>query len=182
MKFMILMAGLVVSLALLGCEKKQEAPKESPKAATSSPPTAAKAPAKPRGDHDHKPGETHADEHGDGDGHDHGKRGHGEENELGSVEIAGFQVKAVCHGKIVAGTETDVDVFVSGGQGMPNAVRLWIGSPDGKGAMKMKAAINKEEAHNHVAVPSPISPDAKLCIELELTGGEKKVGTLPLHK
>lgn len=181
MKFMILMAGLVASLALVGCEKKQEAPKESPKTATSSP-TAAKVPAKPKDDHDHKAGETHADEHKDDDGHDHGKGGHGEENELGTVEIAGFQVKAVGHGKVVAGTETDVDVFVSGGQGMPNAVRLWIGSVDGKGAMKMKAAINKDEAHNHVAVPSPIPADAKLCIELELTGGEKKVGILPLPK
>lgn len=179
MKYMILMAGVLSALAVLGCEKKQEAPKESPKASPPSAPAAAKAPAKPKDDHDHKPGETHADEHKEGDGHDHG---HGEEHELGTVEIAGFQVRAVGHGKIVAGAETDVDVFVSGGQGMPSAVRLWIGSVDGKGAMKMKAAINKDEAHNHVAVPSPISADAKLCIELELAGGEKKVGTLPLHK
>lgn len=182
MKYMILMAGVLAALSVLGCEKKEEAPKESPKASPPSAPAAAKAPTKPKDDHDHKPGETHADEHKEGDGHDHGHGGHGEENELGTVEIAGFQVKAVGHGKIVAGAETDVDVFVSGGQGMPSAVRLWIGSVDGKGAMKMKAAINKDEAHNHVAVPSPISPDTKLCIELELAGGEKKVGTLPLHK
>jgi len=182
MKYMILMGGLLSALAVFGCEKKQEAPKESPKASSPSAPGAAKAPAKPKDDHEHKPGETHADEHKEGDGHDHGHGGHGEENELGTVEIAGFQVKAVGHGKIVAGTETDVDVFVSGGQGMPNAVRLWIGSVDGKGAMKMKAAINKDEAHNHVAVPSPMPADAKLCIELELAGGEKKVGILPLPK
>lgn len=185
MRSIILTFSLCVLIGLIGCDRK-------PDSSTSTAPVGGGSAAAKKDDHDRNDGEKHADApktggkeaHSDDDGHDHEKEGHGDhkEQELGSVTIAGFAVRAVLGGEVVAGTEVDVDVHVTGSEGKVNAVRLWIGTEDGKGAMKMKAAINKEEAHNHVEVPSPLPPSAKLCIELELTGGDKKVGSLALKR
>ncbi len=183
MRSVILTSSLCVLIGLIGCERK-------PDSSTPATPAGGGSAATKKDDHDHKDGEKHTDApktggkeaHSDDDGHDHEKEGHGDrkEQELGSVTIAGFAVRAVLGGEIVAGKEAEIDVHVAGGEGKVNAVRLWIGTEDGKGAMKMKAMINKDEAHNHVEVPSPLPAGAKLCIELELTGGEKKVGSLAL--
>ncbi|MFN0135092.1 MAG: hypothetical protein ACKVS9_03145 [Phycisphaerae bacterium] len=162
MRSIILTSTLCVLIGLFGCERKPDS----------------STPAAPKGGGSAATKEAHSDD----DGHDHDKEAHGDhkEQELGSVTIAGFAVRAVLGGEVVAGKEVDVDVHVTGSEGKVNAVRLWIGTEDGKDAMKMKATINKDEAHNHVEVPSPLPAGAKLCIELELTGGEKKVGSLAL--
>lgn len=173
MRPILLASMLSVLIALAGCERK-------PESAAPNKPAAGNPAAGKKDDHDHKEGEKHSDD----DGHDHEKEGHGEhkEIELGSVTIAGLPVRAVLGGEVVAGKEVDVDVHVTGSEGKVTAVRLWIGSEDGKGAMKMKATINKDEAHNHVEVPSPLPAGAKLCIELELSDGKKEVGSLALKK
>ena len=183
MRSIVLTSIMSVLIALAGCEQKSAAPAPGKPAdggtAAGKPsgggPTAAK-----KDDHDHKEGEKHAE----GDGHDHEKEGDDDHKhiELGSVTIAGFPVRAVLGGEVVAGKEVDVDVHVTGSEGKVTAVRLWIGTEDGKSAVKMKATINKDEAHNHVEAPSPLPAGAKLCIELELTSGKKKVGSLALKK
>lgn len=173
MRSIVLTSVLSVLIALAGCERK-------PETAAPGKPAGGGPAAGKKDDHDQKEGEKHVE----GDGHDHAKEGHGDhkEIELGSVTIAGLPVRAVLGGEVVAGKEVDVDVHVTGSEGKVTAVRLWIGTEDGKGAVKMKATINKDEAHNHVEVPSPLPAGAKLCIELELTSGKKEVGSLALKR
>lgn len=173
MRSIVLTSLLSVLIALAGCERKPESPSLDKPAGGGLPPSS-------KENHDHKEGEKHAE----GDSHSPAKEGHGDQKdiELGSVTIAELPVRAVLDGEVVAGKQVDVDVHVIGSEGKVTAVRLWIGAEDGKGAVKMKATFNKDEAHNHVEVPSPIPPESKLCIELELTDGKKEVGSLALKK
>jgi len=102
---------------------------------------------------------------------------HGPAMELGTLELGGYQVKIVQNG-LLAGRAGDFDVFVVAGEGKPTAIRLWIGSEDGKGARKIKVTVDKAGAHNHIPTLNPTPEGAKLCVEVELSTGEKKVGTL----
>lgn len=178
MKNVLMLATMSVALAIFGCEKASEKPatKDEHKPAASSPPVAAK-PVAPKP----VPEKKNEDDHKE---HESGTKGHDDhaENQLGPFDIGGISVKPVIHGSIKAGKEAEVDVHIPQGAEKVVATRVWIGSPDGQGAMKVKATINKENAHNHVAVPDPLPPGSKLCVELEMTGGEKKVGSVELPK
>lgn len=159
---MIPLALIFLVVATAGCEKKPN----------DSAPSAGAAAAPKPGDNSAQEGQAHEGEgHGDQAGH-----------ELGTVTIGGFAVRVVQHGEVVAGKALHIDVHIPNAPPEVAAVRLWIGSEDGKGAMKTKATINKDEAHNHVETPSPLPADARLCVELELAAGQKKVGSLPLRR
>lgn len=181
MKFLIPMTGLVASIAFLGCEKMQEAPKESPKATTTSPPIAAKAPERPNENHDHKPGESHAADHKEGDGHENGKGGHGEIIELGTATTGSLTVRASRDkAEIKPGGDAPIDVWLTTADGKPAqvaAVRFWVGTEDAKGSVKAKAEIEDPKQpnhwHTHVEVPEPMPTGSKLWVEIEETSEKK---------
>lgn len=181
---------LLVAVALfvnVGCEKKPpEATRESEKSPAAQSHSAGDGHDQGgTDDHDHNAHDDTADDghnRGAADAHDDGESHNHTEHELGPTTIGGYSVRAVLHGEIVAGKEIHVDVFITDSESKISAVRAWIGAESGKGALKARVTINKSGAHNHVEAPSPLPADAKLCIELELSGGEKIVGSLSPQK
>lgn len=146
---------LVAALALgapafFGCEKKAD-------------------PAAAAHDHDHD-GHDHG---GHDHGHDHGDdHDHGPTVELGVQTVGTFEVKASRDGELTPGGDAPIDVWITGAGAKVSAVRFWIGLPDGRGSMKAKAELEKDNWHTHAEVPSPLPEGSKLWIEIETDGGE----------
>ncbi|MBX3392759.1 MAG: hypothetical protein KF787_08935 [Phycisphaeraceae bacterium] len=132
--------------------------------------------------------------HKEGDGHDHAKpaagagkaggdhgdHGHGEGDALGTVTIGAWTVNV--SGEVKAGSEAHLDIKLSGSAARPAAVRVWIGTQDGRGAMKQKADGDGKEYHAHTDVPNPIPADAKLWIEIDDGKGGKTVGGFAIKR
>ena len=154
---------LVGSLAAFsGCEDKSPAP--------AKPTGTTPAPVKHDG-HDHAPG----------DKHDKGHDDHSPVVELGTATIGAFQIKASRDGKVTAGEEAPVDLWITpSGAAKIGTVRAWIGAQDGQGSMKAKMDLEKDNYHNHVEVPKPIPAGSKLWVEVEDDKGVKAVGSFDL--
>jgi hypothetical protein len=126
------------------------------------------------GDQANKPAASSA-EHGHDHAADQSKapvddHGGGKVIELGSLEEGGYSIKASRDGDVKAGGEAPIDVWISGGQTVA-AVRFWIGTQDGAGAMKAKAAIERDNWHTHAEVPDPMPAGSKLWVEIESDKG-----------
>jgi hypothetical protein len=133
------------------------------------------------GDQGSKPAASTADhghDHADGS-HDHAAdskapagddHGHGPVVELGSVEAGGYTVKASRDGAVKAGGEAPIDVWVTGGEPV-SAVRFWIGTQDGAGALKAKAELERDNWHTHAEVPDPMPAGSKLWVEIDSAKG-----------
>jgi hypothetical protein len=146
---------LALTVGLTGCEKKAETPAK-PAAGTTG---ATKADG-----HDHK----------DGDGHDHKDgHGHGPKTELGSQSAGGMTIVAAREGDVTPGGDATFDISVTGGAGKPAAVRVWVGTQDGKGSIKGKAEAEGDGWHAHAEVPKPLPAGSKLWVEVETAKGEK---------
>lgn len=141
-----LLACLAFAIAPSGCDRSPSGPATSSQAEDSD-------------GHDHSHGE----------GHDHG---HGPARALGQATQDGLEVKASVEGDVKAGTEASFDVQVA-----PSAVsvRAWIGSQDGKGAIRAGAEREGSGWHVHVEAPSPIPANARLWLEIERDGGARSV-------
>lgn len=157
---------LALALSIGACEKKSESP--------------AKPAAKGDG-HDHKEGDGHdhkaagGHDHKDGDDHDHKDgHGHGPKTELGSQSAGGMTITAAREGEVAAGAEATFDIGVTGGA-KPAAVRVWVGTQDGKGSIKGKAEAEGDGWHAHAEVPKPLPAGSKLWVEVETAKGEKHV-------
>jgi hypothetical protein len=140
------------------------------------------ADCKAKGGEGHKEGDghDHAKPAAGKPGDDHGDHGHGAGGAIGTVTIGAWTVKV--GGEIKAGSEAHLDIELSGSATTPAAVRVWIGSQDGKGAMKQKADGGGKEYHAHTDVPNPIPADAKLWIEIDDGKGAKTVGGIAIKK
>lgn len=134
------------------------------------------------GGHDHKEGDghDHAKPAAGKAAGDHGDHGQGEGGALGTATIGVWTVAV--SGEVKAGSEAHLDIKLSGSAAKPAAVRVWIGSQDGKGAMKQKADGSGNEYHAHADVPNPIPAGAKLWIEIDDGKGDKAVGGLAISK
>ena len=137
-------------------------------------------------DHDHGPGgHTHgvpaptgagaAGMGGMADGHGT----HGPALALGDVKVAHLSVKASRDaGAITAGGDAAFDVWIDAAAAdpQPQSVRFWIGSADGKGALKAKAGPEKGSAanhyHAHAEVPKEFTADARFHVEIEDASGK----------
>lgn len=184
---MICGAGLMI-----GCDRS--APSNSPPAAP-TPPKASQPPAghKEGDGHDHKEGDGHdhdADKHDDADKGD-GHAGHGGEMiELGTEKIGELTVRASRDkGELKAGGDAPIDVWIMTSDGKPATVaivRFWIGSADAKGTIKAKADIEDPKQpnhwHTHAEVPAPLTPDAKLWVEVETNQNTKAQGSFDLKR
>lgn len=153
-------------LVVPGCGKDEPAPKPATAGAAS---------------------EGHARE--EGDGHDHGQdeaastgddHGHGATIALGEQSAGGFAIRASRDGDVKAGGEAPIDVWVTGGTAKVSAVRFWIGTQDAKGSMKAKASLERDNWHTHVEVPSPLTSDSRLWVEVETESREKFVAGFDL--
>jgi len=162
---MLALPALALAMALTACDKKSESPA---KPATNSGGHAA-------GDgHDHKTGDGH--DHKDGDDHDHKDgHGHGPKTELGNQSAGGMTIAAAREGDVTPGGEATFDINVTGGAGKPAAVRVWVGTQDGKGSIKGKAEAEGGGWHAHAEVPKPLPAGSKLWVEVETAKGEKHV-------
>jgi hypothetical protein len=143
---------LVLAAPMGGCEKKAEPAK---------PATGTAAAAKPAAS----------------GGHDHD---HGPSTALGEQTVGGFTIRASRDGGIKAGGDAPIDAWVTGGTTKVAAVRFWIGTQDAKGSVKAKAALEKDNWHTHVEIPSPLHADSKLYVEIESDKGEKTVAGFDL--
>ncbi len=139
--------------------------------------------------HDHKEGDGNdhakpaaaAPAGGDGKAEgDHGDHGHGEGGVLGTATIGVWTVAV--SGEIKAESEAHLDIKLSGSAAKPAAVRVWIGTQDGKGAMKQKADGGGNEYHAHADVPNPIPAGAQLWIEIDDGKGGKSVGGFAIKR
>lgn len=168
-----LVSGLCIasaSLLMVGCEKKADAP-----AKPSTDTTATK--------------DDHGHDHAAGSNHDHSDSkdakatnddGHGPTTELGEQIIDGYTIKASRDGDIIAGSDAPIDVWISGGTDKVAAVRFWIGTQDGKGSVKARAEIERDNWHTHAEVPSPLPDGSKLWVEIESDKGAKTLASFDL--
>jgi hypothetical protein len=154
-QLLLALPAFALALSMSACEKKSETPAK-PAAGTT--------------------GTTKADghDHKDGDDHDHG-HGHGPRTELGSQPAGGMTIMAAREGDVTPGGEATFDIGVTGGAGKPAAVRVWVGTEDGKGSIKAKAEAEGDGWHAHAEVPKPLPSGSKLWVEVETSKGEKHV-------
>lgn len=147
------------------------------KPATPPAPTAQQPATDPHdADHDHARAADH------GHDHTHGSHG-GSVVDLGSFEIDGITVAVTRdEGAITPGGDSPIDATITGAE--PIAVRFWIGTRDGRGSVKAKAAVEDPHEpnrwHTHVEIPNPMPEGAQLWIEIELEGGVRKLGGVDL--
>jgi hypothetical protein len=107
----------------------------------------------------------------------HASGGHGDHSHpvaLGEGTFGPYTVRASRdEGPLKPGGDAPIDVWVTGGP--VTAVRFWIGTEDGKGAMKSRAEIENASDpthwHTHAEVPDPIPQGGKLWVEIEGEGG-----------
>ncbi len=158
-----LVSAVVISACTLlpaGCGKEPD---------PAAPAAGGAKPARPDA-HAHADGDAH--DHADGDAHDHADdRHHGETTRLGEQTVGGFTLRASRDGEIVPGKEAAIDVWVTGGPKVV-AVRFWIGTQDGRGSVKARAELEKDNWHTHAEVPSPLPEGSRLWVEVEAAGGE----------
>lgn len=166
---------LALALSMTACEKKAETPAKPAAGSGTSTPAKSDGHDHKSGDgHDHKAGDKH--DHKDGDDHDHKDgHGHGPKTELGSQSAGGMTITAAREGGVEAGKEATFDISVTGGAGKPAAVRVWVGTQDGKGSIRSKAEAEGDGWHAHAEVPKPIPAGSKLWVEVETAKGEKHV-------
>ena len=124
-----------------------------------------------------------ADEHA---GHDHATEGahaHGKAEAVGSVDISIYKIAISAAGAITAGKEWHVELLLNPDQPAPRAMRIWVGTENGRGSVKAKAAAAPDatgEYGAHVEVPDPIPADSKLWISVEPDNGQTTKGSVAL--
>ncbi len=101
---------------------------------------------------------------------------------IGTATVAGKSVAVAGEGKPIPGNAWAVEVTLAKDQPRPKAIRLWIGSADGKGALKSKASRHHDAYEAHVDVPKPLPEGAALWISLEGTDGTLTTGSVALPK
>lgn len=144
---------LIVCLAagLTACDKK-----ESP--AEPSADTNAKKPAAP----DHSPEA--------GSGH------HGKPVPLGNTKIGDYDVRAARdEGAMTPGSDSPIDVWLTGDISKVTAVRFWIGTEGGEESIKARADIEDPDEpnhwHTHAEIPDPMPARSQLWVEIETAAG-----------
>ncbi|MBN8523865.1 MAG: hypothetical protein J0M02_00870 [Planctomycetes bacterium] len=126
-----------------------------------------------------------ADEHA---GHNHAAEGahaHGKAEAVGAVDISVYKVAVSASGAIAAGKEWHVELRLNPDQPVPKAIRVWVGTENGRGSVKAKAEAEKDakgEYGAHVEVPNPIPADSKLWISIEPDNGQTAKGSVALPK
>lgn len=101
---------------------------------------------------------------------------------LGEQTVNGFTVRASRDGGITPGKDAPIDVWVTGGNARVAAVRFWIGARDGRGSLRARAQLERDNWHTHVEIPDPLPPDSMLWVEIESEGGETTIAGFDLKR
>jgi hypothetical protein len=99
--------------------------------------------------------------------HDAGDHDHGPMTVLGVREVAGVEIRILLEGKIKPGGEAGLDIILSDRMINP-MVTAWVA--DGETILGEIETLPPEKPghfHDHVHLPDPIPPTAKLWIQLE---------------
>lgn len=110
-----------------------------------------------------------------GDPHEDGERA------LGTVSAGGTSLAVAIAGEVAPGAELHVELDVTEGA-TPVAVRLWAGQESGVGSLRAKADADGAHFHAHVEIPSDVSKDARLWIEVEAADGKRRAESLAFPK
>lgn len=143
-------------------------------------------------DHDHGPGGHAHPPTAGAPGKPAGPEGqgghHGAVIALGEAKAGPYKLATSRdEGALKAGGDAPVDVVVTADAGAPAVavVRAWIGTADGKGALKTKLPIEDpakpNHYHAHVEVPSPFAAEHGLHVEIEVEGA-KHVASFDLKR
>jgi len=97
---------------------------------------------------------------------------HGEAHELGSLQVAGFEMKVTQLGHVEAGHEAAFDVEFT--KAVPLAVRAWIGIESAKGSRKAKLEMEDGKMHAHVEAPAELPDNCQLWLEIDLDSGPER--------
>ena len=159
----------LLTIALFGCEGKQESTvksvQETPEA--------------------HE-GDAHAELHAEEshtEGHDKSSHAHSHE-ESGQttyeLTLANVALEVRYRGDGVPGSVLDVSLIAVGGD-RPATIRVWVGVESGKGSRKTKVHSHGATYHAHANVPSDLPEGSKLWVEVQAMNGEKESGSIDLQ-
>ena len=129
--------------------------------------------------HDAEGHEGHDHDHDDHDHADGDHDGHGTGVDLGSVVVGATTLRVSMGGSVEASAVLHFDIEVVDGP-EPAAVRIWIGDESGTGALKSKAMGSGGNYHADAEVPSEVTPEAALWVEVEASDGSRSSGSLTL--
>ena len=173
-----LLAGCASILFVLGCDGSDD---DSGESASVVGPV---RPAETGHDHDHGHHDhdhhDHDHDHGHHDDHDHvadDEHGHGESVSLGQVMIGSWTVDAARSGEVAAASEIVVDLDITGGTAV-DVVRMWVGTEDARGSIKVRADGDGDAWHGHVAIPAELPPGSAIWIEIA-SGDDRVAGSVP---
>ena len=102
--------------------------------------------------------------------HKHGKD---EKHKLGKKPVGEYTVSVIVIGEADPGEKVKFDIKLYQGKTDPKALRVWIGTEDGKGSAKATGSKGTTTYVGEVEVPKPLAADAKLWVELETDAGVK---------
>lgn len=162
---------VVATAAASGC-KDEPQPGASAPAQTDG----GSAAGKKADEHEHADGTKHTDGDEKAGGDEHANR-----VELGTKTIGNLTLKGMQDEPVKAGGEGAFDVIITGGK--PKAVRFWVGTENGQGSVKAKAAEETPDNwHTHVELPDPLPTSSKFWVEVEPQTGAPFKASFDLAK
>jgi len=105
---------------------------------------------------------------------DASKHADGEKQKLGRQKIGDYTVSVIMVGDIHDDKEIDFDVKLVDAKAEPKALRIWIGSEDGKGSEKATLTKKKTTFGAKAKVPSPLPETPRVWVEVETDSGTTK--------
>lgn len=115
-------------------------------------------------------------------GHHHAGHDHGPHTALGAATIGGLTLAASAAGAPLAGRAWPIGLHLADGQPAPKAIRLWVGTENGRGSAKSLAIADAGRPggyHAHVAVPRTLPAGSQLWIAVDTADGQT-AAALPL--
>lgn len=112
---------------------------------------------------------------------DHAEHAHGNAEAVGTLAIGVHSVAVSAAGGFAAGTNSHIELRLTPQQPRPTAIRLWVGTENGRGSAKAKATAASDGTYDaHVEVPLPLPADSRIWIAFEPEAGKAVTGSLPL--
>ena len=91
------------------------------------------------------------------------------------LTIGPYQVQPMFEDELKDG---HYNIRVTGGD--VQAVRIWVGPEDASGVMVVRGEVEHDYYHHHVDIPSSVTEDTLLWIEIEAPDGTTHTGGTPL--
>lgn len=115
--------------------------------------------------------------------HAHDDHGHGPTQKLGQIVIGDVSLDLDISGALTPGGEVHVEISSEPATATFTALRVWIGSQNGRGSEKALAAPAADHAGHwsaHVAVPKPLPEGSKMWVQAQPAKGDAVVSSVAL--